>query len=207
MLFRRSALSFMKKELITSSDMSQFKMEMNESTELPFLACLFLGSKLLTRISLILIRVVESLKGCVGEWAIIPASCALFLVVVLALLCWVKVLIRWAPKVEWLMSIYASIPVVVLWLVCAVGGLIAIHVKDQGVNRLQVELNTFLERHLLKLGVCADVMKIYGHLPNIDSTWVLSIGNWIASWSSVWGITLVVLATGCMILRHHWTFA
>lgn len=91
---------------------------------------------MLARVSLVLIRMIQSFKSSVRVLALIRASSALLLVVVLTLLCRVVESVRRAAIVKRLVSIDAVIPIVVLRFVCAISCLIAVHVEYYRVDGL-----------------------------------------------------------------------
>lgn len=77
------------------------------------MAGLLLVGEVLTRISLILIGMVETFEGRVRIGAVIRATRAKLLVVVLTLLRCIIVPIRWSSVIEGFMRINAVIPIVI----------------------------------------------------------------------------------------------
>lgn len=93
-----------------------------------------------------MIRVIESFESGMRVLALITAPRTGLGIEVLALLRQVIVAVGGSPVVKGLVGVHAGVPVVVLRFVRAVGCLIAVHVKENGIYRSQVGFHPFLER-------------------------------------------------------------
>jgi hypothetical protein len=117
------------KHLVTGRDIPDFVVIMNEGAELSFLANTFLFSEFLAHVSLVLLRMIETLESSVGELAVHGAASSLLGVVILTFLRLVEVSVRRSAVVEWFVLVDAKIPIVVLRFVGAGCGFVPVHIE------------------------------------------------------------------------------
>jgi len=140
--------------------MSLLEVKMHKGTQFTLLARFLLIKVLLTRICLVLLRVIKPLKSCMRKLTFNFTSSTCLRVIALAFLRLVHKLIRRSSVVEGLVCINTMIPVMVFRFVCTKCSLVAIYVEDDRIYSFQIVLKSFLEGHILQL---ADLLEVHSH--------------------------------------------
>jgi hypothetical protein len=130
--------SLEKVHLVACGNVSLLNLQMDECTKLPFLAVLSFLVEMLARISLILLRMIKSLEGCVRVLALIVTTCTSFRVIVFALFRLIVYLIRRSSEIEGLVSIHTMVPIMILGFVCTEGCLVSVNVENGWIYGFQV---------------------------------------------------------------------
>ena len=125
--------------------MSDLLLFVNKCAKRRLLTVLPSPIEMLALISLILVRMIQSLESGVRVLACLYASFPSLWIVGLALLWDIVKLIRLTPVIKRLVSIYTVIPVMILRLVCAKLGLVPIDVEYDRIYRLQVKFESSLK--------------------------------------------------------------
>lgn len=126
--------SIMQEHFITYRDIPLLELFVHECTEFTLLAIPLFAWVLLARICFILVWMIESLECGMWQLALVIASRASVLVVVLALIWQVIVLVGATPEVKRLVCIHTVVPIMILRLVSTKGCLVPIHIEHNRIN-------------------------------------------------------------------------
>lgn len=151
--------------------MPLLKFIVNKSAKFTLLAWLLFIAELLTGVSLILIRVIQSFECSMRKFTFNVASQPSFWVVSFALFWGIIMLIGGSSVVKRLVRIDAMIPVMIFWLIWAHWSLVSIDIEHNWLDMLQVEFQSFLKGFFI-----GDIKKLVNHIDEIKLRILLAQG-------------------------------